>query len=153
MPVGDLPAYPSEDAVLSGVTVEMLKVLFPAAVAEITQRAAEQRNAALWSGKAAASDIAAGLTLGKAVAAVRSEEHTSELQSPCNLVCRLLLEKKKKGISECLRASSKSTDTAFRRMRRAISSPDLPATSSSRPRTTPNATPASTPPTQRMPGS
>src|SRR5256885_6756476 len=28
--------------------------------------------------------------------AMRSEEHTSELQSPCNLVCRLLLEKKKK---------------------------------------------------------
>src|SRR5256885_12146033 len=31
----------------------------------------------------------------------RSEEHTSELQSPCNLVCRLLLEKKKK-ISCCV---------------------------------------------------
>src|SRR2546426_2752235 len=30
----------------------------------------------------------------------RSEEHTSELQSPCNLVCRLLLEKKKKKISK-----------------------------------------------------
>src|SRR5256885_6082433 len=29
-------------------------------------------------------------------ASLRSEEHTSELQSPCNLVCRLLLEKKKK---------------------------------------------------------
>src|SRR5256885_10969495 len=29
----------------------------------------------------------------------RSEEHTSELQSPCNLVCRLLLEKKKKKIN------------------------------------------------------
>src|SRR2546426_9208830 len=29
-------------------------------------------------------------------AGTRSEEHTSELQSPCNLVCRLLLEKKKK---------------------------------------------------------
>src|SRR5256885_10848384 len=29
----------------------------------------------------------------------RSEEHTSELQSPCNLVCRLLLEKKKKIIN------------------------------------------------------
>src|SRR5256885_5605653 len=28
-------------------------------------------------------------------APIRSEEHTSELQSPCNLVCRLLLEKKK----------------------------------------------------------
>src|SRR5256885_12912403 len=31
------------------------------------------------------------------VSARRSEEHTSELQSPCNLVCRLLLEKKKIG--------------------------------------------------------
>src|SRR2546426_2507640 len=30
---------------------------------------------------------------------VRSEEHTSELQSPCNLVCRLLLEKKKNKIT------------------------------------------------------
>src|SRR5256885_11861304 len=30
---------------------------------------------------------------------LRSEEHTSELQSPCNLVCRLLLEKKKKHTS------------------------------------------------------
>src|SRR5256885_12027174 len=28
------------------------------------------------------------------VSSIRSEEHTSELQSPCNLVCRLLLEKK-----------------------------------------------------------
>src|SRR5256885_17217406 len=28
----------------------------------------------------------------------RSEEHTSELQSPCNLVCRLLLEKKKNAV-------------------------------------------------------
>src|SRR5256885_8613874 len=33
---------------------------------------------------------------GPVVGGVRSEEHTSELQSPCNLVCRLLLEKKKK---------------------------------------------------------
>src|SRR5256885_5274327 len=32
----------------------------------------------------------------RAVTEWRSEEHTSELQSPCNLVCRLLLEKKKK---------------------------------------------------------
>src|SRR5256885_2497438 len=30
---------------------------------------------------------------------VRSEEHTSELQSPCNLVCRLLLEKKKNKVA------------------------------------------------------
>src|SRR2546426_4433485 len=32
----------------------------------------------------------------------RSEEHTSELQSPCNLVCRLLLEKKKKHSDQIL---------------------------------------------------
>src|SRR5256885_2902904 len=32
----------------------------------------------------------------KSASTLRSEEHTSELQSPCNLVCRLLLEKKKK---------------------------------------------------------
>src|SRR5256885_3881988 len=39
----------------------------------------------------------------------RSEEHTSELQSPCNLVCRLLLEKKKNSflLSSCLDSFSK----------------------------------------------
>src|SRR5256885_8606753 len=36
----------------------------------------------------------------------RSEEHTSELQSPCNLVCRLLLEKKKKQNHHSASASS-----------------------------------------------
>src|SRR5256885_11269568 len=35
------------------------------------------------------------LAFALALALHRSEEHTSELQSPCNLVCRLLLEKKK----------------------------------------------------------
>src|SRR5256885_7428448 len=44
---------------------------------------------------------------------LRSEEHTSELQSPCNLVCRLLLEKKKKPTktsqsSNCSSPSSRS---------------------------------------------
>src|SRR5256885_6730629 len=38
----------------------------------------------------------------------RSEEHTSELQSPCNLVCRLLLEKKKNR-KKCSKASFPST--------------------------------------------
>src|SRR5256885_8890125 len=41
------------------------------------------------------STSAPTITDSKRVAS-RSEEHTSELQSPCNLVCRLLLEKKKK---------------------------------------------------------
>src|SRR5205807_5213807 len=48
---------------------------------------------------AAIRSISATPRLPTATATVpplRSEEHTSELQSPCNLVCRLLLEKKKK---------------------------------------------------------
>src|SRR5256885_16051627 len=36
-----------------------------------------------------------------AIVSERSEEHTSELQSPCNLVCRLLLEKKKVKTRQC----------------------------------------------------
>src|SRR5256885_12751362 len=39
----------------------------------------------------------------------RSEEHTSELQSPCNLVCRLLLEKKKNHILHNIRLSHTPT--------------------------------------------
>src|SRR5256885_11679351 len=42
---------------------------------------------------------------GVGVAHGRSEEHTSELQSPCNLVCRLLLEKKKKTVLVKIRTS------------------------------------------------
>src|SRR2546426_5309290 len=38
--------------------------------------------------------VGAAIVVGLVLVA-RSEEHTSELQSPCNLVCRLLLEKKK----------------------------------------------------------
>src|SRR2546426_8554277 len=48
------------------------------------------RATAIREGGRAAGDV------GLAVEDLRSEEHTSELQSPCNLVCRLLLEKKKK---------------------------------------------------------
>src|ERR1039457_5731608 len=46
---------------------------------------------------------------GPEFAGDRSEEHTSELQSPCNLVCRLLLEKKKalvaRAIADCRMSS------------------------------------------------
>src|SRR2546429_4525413 len=43
----------------------------------------------------------------------RSEEHTSELQSRLHLVCRLLLEKKKKQNKRYQRNSTKSTHTSF----------------------------------------
>lgn len=70
VPATALPSYPSEDAVLSGVTAEMLKLLFPASLEEITRKAGEQREAAVLSGRATASDVAAGLALGKAIAAL-----------------------------------------------------------------------------------
>src|SRR5256885_5506591 len=42
-----------------------------------------------------------GIPIQSLAPADRSEEHTSELQSPCNLVCRLLLEKKKRHLTNC----------------------------------------------------
>src|SRR5256885_9759473 len=48
----------------------------------------------------------ATIFLAWAFALARSEEHTSELQSPCNLVCRLLLEKKKKILPACTALNS-----------------------------------------------
>src|ERR1039457_4388634 len=44
----------------------------------------------------------------------RSEEHTSELQSPCNLVCRLLLEKKQVHVQDALKTQH---DGAVERMK------------------------------------
>src|SRR2546426_7484303 len=44
----------------------------------------------------------------------RSEEHTSELQSPCNLVCRLLLEKKKTETLEKMHVMTSHTHTQHR---------------------------------------
>src|SRR5256885_12310965 len=46
-----------------------------------------------------------GLRARQARRTHRSEEHTSELQSPCNLVCRLLLEKKKNTVTNSYNAS------------------------------------------------
>src|SRR5256885_9245860 len=71
-----------------------------------------------------------GLTVRRACAAAsryfwdwqlnpRSEEHTSELQSPCNLVCRLLLEKKKQ--------------TSRRTMLRTVERPRVPSTRTPQP--------------------
>src|SRR5256885_9145094 len=44
----------------------------------------------------------------------RSEEHTSELQSPCNLVCRLLLEKKKKNNKQLYTEYDVTSDQSVR---------------------------------------
>src|SRR2546426_6775442 len=51
----------------------------------------------------------------QAYAEGRSEEHTSELQSPCNLVCRLLLEKKQTQLRAQLRESHRIATQTGRR--------------------------------------
>ena len=70
LPNTNLPSYPSEDAVLAGVTMPLLQALFPVEAAKIAAYAADQQQAALLSGRASSSDIAAGLALGQAVAQV-----------------------------------------------------------------------------------
>jgi hypothetical protein len=63
-----LPSYPSEAAVLAGVTAEMMKLLFPDEIANIQQKAQAAELAAIESGAAARSDINAGDALGREIA-------------------------------------------------------------------------------------
>lgn len=68
IPRNDLPSYPSEDAVVAGAAVEMLKLLFPADQDYIQLKAEEHKRARIISGANVRSDIEAGEALGKAVA-------------------------------------------------------------------------------------
>jgi PAP2 superfamily len=64
----NLPSYPSEAAVLAGVTSEMMKLLFPGEIANIQAKALEAEQAAIISGAATRADITAGEALGRQVA-------------------------------------------------------------------------------------
>jgi len=66
----DLPSYPSEDAVLAGVTAEMMKLLFPTEVGFVEQKAADEKASSLASGKNTRSDWNAGEALGRQIASV-----------------------------------------------------------------------------------
>lgn len=68
LPQTELPSYPSEDAVLAGVTVEMMKLLFPGEIAYIQQKAEELMLAKIMAGAATRSDVEAGEALGRLVA-------------------------------------------------------------------------------------
>src|SRR2546426_9392345 len=57
-----------------------------------------RKASAVMSGSTACIACSGSSCSGTPCFDARSEEHTSELQSPCNLVCRLLLEKKKKKV-------------------------------------------------------
>src|SRR5205807_10565887 len=80
-------AFPVEaEGVVLALGGELTRAGVEAAEAQARWETAQEQSRPAQRRRA---EIAAGL------AALRSEEHTSELQSPCNLVCRLLLEKKK----------------------------------------------------------
>ena len=68
VPRSDLPSYPSEDAVVIGTSVELLKLLFPGDQDYIQQKAEEHKRARILSGANVRSDIEAGEALGKLVA-------------------------------------------------------------------------------------
>lgn len=68
VPTSDLASYPSEDATVYAVTVEMLKLLFPADVAYIQQKADEHKLYRIMAGMNTRSDMDAGESLGRAVA-------------------------------------------------------------------------------------
>ncbi len=69
VPRSTLPSYPSEDAVVEGASVEMLKLLFPGDQDYIQAKAEEHKRARIIAGANVRSDIDAGEALGKAVAA------------------------------------------------------------------------------------
>lgn len=66
----DAPAYPSAEAVVAGVTVEMMKLLFPTEIGFIQQKADEANFCRIASGGNVRSDIDAGMALGRMVAQV-----------------------------------------------------------------------------------
>lgn len=65
-----LPSYPSEAAVIAGVTAEMMKLFFPTEIGFIEQKAKLHQDAALMSGSATRSDLLAGEALGRQIAQV-----------------------------------------------------------------------------------
>lgn len=68
IPKSDLPSYPSEDAVVEGVTTEMMKLLFPGDQDFIQMKAEEHKRSRIIAGANVRSDLDAGEALGRAVA-------------------------------------------------------------------------------------
>jgi hypothetical protein len=69
VPKSTMPAYPSEDAVIAGVTAEMLKALFPTEIPYINEKAEEHKLYRIMCGANVRSDVDAGVALGKKIAA------------------------------------------------------------------------------------
>jgi hypothetical protein len=67
-PATALPSYPSHDAVVATVSVEILKFMFPTEVEYLDQKAEEHKQSRMWAGLQVKSDVEAGEALGQLVA-------------------------------------------------------------------------------------
>src|SRR5438876_2507029 len=90
------PREPFNALVLAALAVVATGVLIAAGGGS---RSVVQQGEPSWQGLAGAQRPR--VAVGQRVIVLRSEEHTSELQSPVHLVCRLLLEKKKRTSQMC----------------------------------------------------
>jgi hypothetical protein len=70
IPKSTLPSYPSEDAVVAGATVEIMKLLFPTEIDYIQQKAAEEMQYRIMAGANVRGELTAGQSLGAQVADV-----------------------------------------------------------------------------------
>jgi hypothetical protein len=103
LPVTDLPAYPSEDAVVAEVSVVILKAMFPGEISFLDAKLAEHKNSRLWAGMNVESDISAGEVLGKAVGAkVMSRAKTDGMGAANNQAktAEMILGAQKLGVKE-----------------------------------------------------
>lgn len=69
IPENNLPSYPSEDAVVAAASREVLKFLFPGEKTLLEDKSSEHKNSRLWAGANVQSDLDAGDSLGRKVAA------------------------------------------------------------------------------------
>ncbi|HRF39941.1 MAG TPA: hypothetical protein PK198_14220 [Saprospiraceae bacterium] len=110
LPVSDLPSYPSDAAVVAAVSEAILGAMFPLEKAYLNQRALEHKNAALWSGSNVWSDVTAGDSLGRAVAAVflrlhRRHEKCAGTQACFRFISRRCIVVQRHEMGEPRRAS------------------------------------------------
>jgi len=100
LPVSKLPAYPSEDAVVAQASYVILLAMFPGEGPFLAQKLAEAKNVRLWAGMNVGSDVAAGTSLGAAVAAqlmARAKTDGMSLSNDQSIVPGLLANSKSLG--------------------------------------------------------
>jgi hypothetical protein len=103
LPVLDAPTYPSQEAVISAASGVVLKAMFPLEVAYIDQKIAESNNVRYWAGMNVESEITAGESLGKGVAAkIMARAKTDGMSAANNqsLTPTMIENAKKIGVTE-----------------------------------------------------